>query len=275
MRFGVIIPTIGRPDDLEACLLSIARENASDLVQVVLIDDGAPIPVEATVSIDDVQVDVFRFEARRGAAFARNFALTKLRPDITAVAFLDDDARLCPDWLKIARRELTPDRLAITGPVRRFDNGIVSHARQLRYDRRYAGLVSGQAVDFLAGGNSVVQRHALDACGGFPDTATMSDRLLVQRLEKLGGGCHFVNEMYILHRNSKGLPAAVKEAWKAGILDESAMTVRPLRRLLNGAGDAITSPVRGPAMLNVFLDAIYLQGRSTGARRRQSSEKGV
>lgn len=272
MRFGVVIPTIGRPKDLEACLLSIARENSSDLVQIVLVDDGAPTPVQRTVKFDGVQVDIFRFESRRGAAFARNFALTKLRSDVTAVAFLDDDARMGPNWLKIARRELTPGRLAITGPVRRFDNGLVSHARQLRYDRRYAGLVSGQSVDFLAGGNSVVQRHALDLCGGFPDTATMSDRLLVQRLEKLGGACHYVDEMYILHRNSKGLTAAVREAWKAGILDESELTMRPLRRLLDGASEAVRSSAAVAAMLNVFLDAIYLCGRTMGERRRRLGE---
>ncbi len=266
-RIALIIPTIGRPDDLQACLQSIAREADASLAQVIVVDDGAPKPVTVPSYLAGVPVRCLRNPQGRGAAYSRNRALTVLADDVDAVGFVDDDARLCPGWLATARRALTRDRGAITGPVRRFDHGLISRARQLRYDHRYASLAPGQAVEFLAGGNSLVWRDLLERVGGFPDVPTMSDRFLVRYLEAQGGRCHFVPEMYVLHRNSKGLRVAVREAWRAGMLDDSPQRTSALARLASGFRDALTGvPQTAAALLNVALDGVYLSGRARGRR---------
>ena len=266
-RIALIIPTIGRPDDLEACLLSIAREADDCLAQVIVVDDGASQPVMAPKKLAGVPVVCLRNPQRRGAAYSRNLALTVLADDVDAVGFIDDDARLCPGWLEVARRELTRDRGAITGPVRSFDGGLVSRARQLRYDRRYASLAPGQAVAFLAGGNSLVWRDLLERAGGFPEVATMSDRLFLQRLEAQGFRCHFVPEMYILHRNSKGLPIAVREAWRAGLLDNTSLKTSWRARLAAGVREAVAGTDLAAGLLNVALDGVYLSGRACARPR--------
>ncbi|KUO20705.1 glycosyltransferase family 2 protein [Streptomyces dysideae] len=266
-RIALIIPTLGRPDDMRACLRSIEREADATLAQVVVIDDGADEPVTVPSSVAGVPVLLLRNPERRGAAYCRNVAVRAVADDVDAVGFIDDDARLCEGWLKVACSELTSDRGALTGPVRRFDRGLVSHARQLRYDRRYAPLKPGQAVDFLAGGNALVWRDLLLAAGGFPDTPTMSDRFLVRRLEAQGRACHFVPEMYVLHRNSKGLRVAVHEAWRAGLLDDTPATTPALTRLATGTRDALGGlPQTAAALLNVALDGVYLSGRARGRR---------
>ncbi|WP_328783189.1 glycosyltransferase [Streptomyces canus] len=268
-RIALIIPTCGRPDDLSACLKSIEREADATLAQIVVVDDGVDTPVVVPSSVAGVPVLLLRNPERRGAAYCRNVAVRGLADDIDAVGFIDDDARLCEGWLKIACSELTEDRGALTGPVRRFDRGLVSHARQLRYDRRYAPLKPGQAVGFLAGGNALVWRDLLAAAGGFPDTPTMSDRFLVRRLEAQGRHCHFVPDMYVLHRNSKGLPVAVREAWRAGLLDDTPDATHPLIRLATGTRDALDGlPQTAAALLNVALDAVYLTGRARDHGRR-------
>lgn len=275
MRIALIIPTVGRPDDLLACLQSIEREADASLAQVIVIDDGAPEPVTVPPELAGVPVHCLRNPEQRGAAYSRNLSMTVLADDVDAVGFIDDDARLCPGWLVTAHRELTRDRGAITGPVRRFDRGLVSRARQLRYDRRYAALAPGQAVDFLAGGNSLVWRDLLERAGGFPDVPTMSDRLLVRRLEAQGRHCHFVPEMYVLHRNSKGLRVAVREAWRAGLLDDTPQKTTALARLATGAREALIGPQAAAALLqtaaallNVALDGVYLSGRAWNQRQQ-------
>lgn len=275
MRIALIIPTVGRPDDLDACLQSIEREANASLAQVIVIDDGAPEPVTVPSHLAGVPVRCLRNPEQRGAAYSRNRALDALADDVDALGFIDDDARLCPGWLDTASRELTRDRGAITGPVRRFDRGLVSRARQLRYDRRYAPLAPGQAVDFFAGGNSLVWRDLVERAGGFPDVPTMSDRLLVRRLEAQGFRCHFVPELYVLHRNSKGLKVAVREAWRAGLLDDTPQKTTALARLATGAQEAITGHhivtavlQTAAALLNVGLDSVYLTGRAWGQRQR-------
>jgi GT2 family glycosyltransferase len=264
-RISLIIPTCGRPADLRACLESIERESDGSVAQIIVVDDAAPDPVIVPDRVGEVPVRCLRNPVRRGAAYCRNRALPLVAAGVDAIGFLDDDVRLCHGWLSAARTELTHDRAAVTGPVRRFDRGLVSVARQLRYDRRYAPLEPGQPVDFLAGGNALVWRDLIIRAGGFPDTATMSDRFLVRRLEALGGRCHFIPEMLVQHRNSKGLRVALREAWNAGLLDDSPLESSARARLAKGARDAVGADATGAAMLNVALDAVYLGGRK---RRR-------
>jgi hypothetical protein len=121
----------------------------------------------------------------------------------------------------------------------------------------------------------VVWRDLLERAGGFPDVRTMSDRLLVRRLEAQGAHCHFVPELSVLHRNSKGLRVAIREAWRAGLLDDTPQKTAPVTRLATGAQEAITGPhvvaalvQTAAALLNVGLDGVYLTGRAWGQRHR-------
>ncbi|MFZ1084720.1 MAG: glycosyltransferase [Terracidiphilus sp.] len=267
-RIALIIPTMGRMEDLDACLLSIAREaDYRVLSQIIVVDDGSMPPVSVPKKLAAIPVLLLRNSQRCGAASSRNLAMSALAEDVDAVGFIDDDARLCPGWLDVAHRELTRDRGAITGPVYRFDQGLVSRARQLRYDRRYARLLPGQVVPFLAGGNSLVWRYLLEGANGFPDVAVMSDQLLLRRLEAQGHKCHFVPEMYILHRNSKGLRIAIREAWRAGKLDDSSLKSSPLVRLSKGVREAVTGKDLPAGLLNVALDCVYLCGRAATRSR--------
>ncbi|KPI04867.1 hypothetical protein OK074_4531 [Actinobacteria bacterium OK074] len=267
-RIALIIPTVGRPDDMAACLESVGREADDTLAQIVVVEDAAEEPVTVPAEVAGVPVRLLRNPVRRGAAHCRNLALKALADDVDAVGFLDDDVRLCAGWLAAARDALTADRGAVTGPVRRFDPGLVSQARQLRYDLRYAPLEPEQRVSFLAGGNSLVRRDLLVLAGGFPDTATMSDRFLVRFLEAHGGPCHFVPEMLVLHRNSRGLTTAFREAWRAGLVDDTPQDTHPLVRLGAGVRKAVGGPQTAAALLNVALDSVYLTGRELSRRGR-------
>jgi GT2 family glycosyltransferase len=269
-RIALIIPTCGRPDDLRVCLRSVQREADASLVELIVVDDAAPRPVSLPTSVAGVPVRCLRNPVRRGAAYCRNRALPLVAESVDAVGFLDDDVRLCRGWFEAARRELTPARGAVTGPVRRFDRGLVARARQLRYDRRYAPLAPGQPVDFLAGGNALIWRDLLVRAGGFPDTPTMSDRLLTRRLDDLGTSCHFVPEMLVLHRNSKGLRVAVREAWRAGVLGVGPQDASARARLAAGLRVALADEQPAAALLNVALDGVYLTGREHSRRRART-----
>jgi GT2 family glycosyltransferase len=267
-HIALIIPTCGRPEDLRACLQSVEREADASLTQVIVVDDAAAEPVTVPSSVAGVPVGYLRSSMRRGAAYCRNLSFPAIAEDVDAVGFLDDDVRLCHGWLEAARSNLTHDRGAVTGPVHRFDRGLVSRARQLRYDRRYTPLAPGQPVDFMAGGNALIWRDLLLRVGGFPDMPTMSDRFLVRRLEALDRRCHFVPEMLVLHRNSKGLRVAIREAWRAGLLDDTPQDISGPARLAAGVRQAVVGPQPAAALLNVVLDAIYLRGRVRGRRTR-------
>lgn len=256
----VVVPTRNRPVELGQCLGSIAAVPTPGLREIIVVDDASSQPVEVDLPLA-VPVRMVRNGAHRGAAASRNAAAWLV--DADAIAFLDDDAVVFDDWFWVAQQRLLCDRAAITGRVLPIDHGAVSRARQGRYERRYEGLVAGAEVDFLAGGNSVVWTEAFRAAGGFPDVATGSDNLLVGALRERGG-CRFEPGLRILHRNSKGLPSALREAWRAGacagpdrVLGSKGLPTRPLRAALR----AWRQPDAAAGLLNVVLQLAFEAGR--------------
>ena len=254
----LIIPTCGRPSDLAACLQSIEEAAGPELTQIIVIDDGPGMPASVPRWIAGAEVHLQRNPRSLGAAASRNKALGILHPDAGMVGFLDDDVRLTREWFSVALSRLAPEWGAITGPVRRFDAGLVSRARQIRYDARYESLRPYQEVDFLAGGNAVIWCSALKRAGQFPETATMSDTLLARRLGEQGTPCHFVPDLVVLHRNSKGARQACVAARQAGALEARHCPVSYARRLAAGIAGVRRSPDPPAAALNVALDAVFL-----------------
>jgi GT2 family glycosyltransferase len=266
-RLALIIPTCGRPQDLGACLRSIEAEAGDELVQVIVVDDApwAPAAVGGGVGrgIAAAEVCVVRNQEAVGAAASRNKALAMLRPDVDVVGLLDDDVRLTPRWFEVAMTELKPERGGITGPVQRFDSGLVARARQLRYDARYRPLRPRQPVGFLAGGNAVIWRSTLTQAGDFPAAVVMSDTLLARRMAQFGRPCYFVPELTVLHRNSKGARQACVAAWQAGLVEGRRQAMPYGRRLASGLRAVPTSSDPPAAVLNVALDTVFLTGHAT------------
>lgn len=259
LSISVVIPTRDRPDDLSACLAALAASHSGAVSQVILVDDASRVPVRIQVLDLPFPVVVLRTETRLGADAARNLAAS--RASGSHLAFLDDDARVCPDWEIVASQAVGQGHRAFTGRVLRYDDGLVSRARQWRYDQRYARHGHGDEVRFLAGGNSVVDRDAFHAAGGFPLRGAGGDNALVVGLKLIGVPCVFVPHLRILHRNSKGFCVAVRQAWRSGripspgpgrVLAEAGPEWRALR--------AAPAPV---AMLNGLLQAVHIVARLT------------
>lgn len=247
--FSVIVPTRDRPGDLAACLRSVTASDNGRLSEIIVIDDGSRTPCRIDPTLVRVPIRLIRHEISQGPDRCRNTAVEAALGD--DLAFLDDDARLPQDWFTVASSAVDAGWLAFTGRVLPFDQGVVSRARQWRYDQRYSSLSTGQATSFLAGGNSVVDRQAFQRANGFPILAAGGDNGLVGRLAGEGVDCRFLWELRVLHRNSKGLRTAAQQAWRAGLanpapsrqiaLHEFSRSLRALRSapadigLLNGS----------------------------------------
>jgi glycosyltransferase involved in cell wall biosynthesis len=213
-RFSIVIPTRDRPRDLAACLQSIMRADNGRLAEIIVVDDGSSDPVRIAPDTAHVPIRLLRHPLPTGPDTCRNEAVALVSADY--VGFLDDDARVAHDWFDVAAIAVDDGLRAFTGRVLPFDVGVVSRARQWRYDRRYESLASGQPTTFLAGGNSVVARQVFLDAGGFPVRSSGGDNGLVARMAAIGVTCLFVHELRILHRNGKGFPAAAVQAWRAG-----------------------------------------------------------
>jgi len=97
---SVIVPTYRRPDALRATLEAlVAVEHPTELMEVVVVDDGAEAATEAVV--ERSARDGFRIryasQEQRGAASARNLGAQLATGNV--LVFLDDDMLVEPDHI--------------------------------------------------------------------------------------------------------------------------------------------------------------------------------
>jgi len=98
VRLSIIIPTRDRPEFLQDCLGTIQRQDLEpDSVEVVVIDDGSTPPLASVVADagGEISVRCVR-QAPGGLNAARNRGIEETTGE--AVAFLDDDTLLSPQW---------------------------------------------------------------------------------------------------------------------------------------------------------------------------------
>jgi GT2 family glycosyltransferase len=145
-----------RPDDLEACLGSIERQDATG--PVLLVAQGVDVAVPAGV-------DVLRLEDNVGVPGGRDAGLKAIDADV--VFFLDDDARyedtrVVTRVLELMRRR--PELAAVS--LRIVDEGGVTLRRHVPRIGAGSADRSGPVTTFL-GGACAIRRSAYLDVGGY------------------------------------------------------------------------------------------------------------
>lgn len=98
--FSIIIPTFERPQQLFACLESLANLTyPGDRFEVIVVNDGGQTSLAATIIAFEKRLDITLLsQSNAGPAAARNFGVEKARGEF--LAFTDDDCRPAPNWLQ-------------------------------------------------------------------------------------------------------------------------------------------------------------------------------
>ena len=205
---SVVVCTYNGSRTLQDCLEGVAALAYPDL-DAIVVDDG---------STDSVPEIAARFPVRlirtanRGLSAARNTGWQAARGEI--VAYLDDDARPDPHWLRyLAHAYATTDHDAIGGPnIAPAGDGWIADAVANSPGGPMHVLVSDTEAEHIPGCNMSFRRAALEAVGGFdPRYRTAGDDVdLCWRLMDQGGTIGFHPGAMVWHhrRNS------VRTYWK-------------------------------------------------------------
>ncbi len=215
---SVVIPTLGRHAELIESLGVIDAVLGPNLVEVIVVFDGVPRTRPLEPAIPTPVRTVFR-PTRSGPAVCRNVGARAAQGDF--LVFLDDDVHPCETWLASASHGIAAGRKCQTGPVTRRDDTLLSRARAARYDARFRALSCGSEVEFLAGGNTVIDRRLFFATGGFPELEVGSDSALIGPLRDLGEVCHFCPGLSVGHQNDRGYRSAIRAAFLSGVMGVS------------------------------------------------------
>lgn len=112
---SVIIPTRNRNDKLSRCLDSVFKSDYPDL-EVIVVDDASPQPVEAALAGRYPGARFLRNEKRRLLSCSRNAGASRSRGDL--LFFLDDDNILASDTIRLLAGTLgESDRVAVASPI--------------------------------------------------------------------------------------------------------------------------------------------------------------
>jgi GT2 family glycosyltransferase len=214
MRLSIVIPTHHRTGLLLTCLASVCRHGPEG-VEIIVVDDAGPRPVESTVHRQFPQVHVIRLPKPRGFCAAANAGIEAARGEI--VELLNDDTEVQPDWTEHALERFGDPRVAGVAPLVLFwpGGGIIDSAG----DVYHLGGVArkrghGQPIEerFLRPGRVLsvsacagfYRRAALREVGGFPEDfgAYFDDVDLSLRLRRAGYDLWYEPASRVLHHGS-------------------------------------------------------------------------
>lgn len=211
---SVIVCTYNRADLLPGCLESLAEQSTDKrLYEVIVVDNNSTDATQEIARSFTAEHPNFSVvsESAQGLSHARNRGWREARGEY--VAYVDDDAVACPDWVEqmhsfILRR---PDAGAFGGPYDAFSTVPVPDWFPLEYGRLDLGdeerpLKIG--VEWINGTNMVFRRDLLAECGGFnPELGMLGERVsygeetrLQMDLASKGIAVHYVPAMKVRHQ---------------------------------------------------------------------------
>ncbi len=287
---SVIVPTFGRPDALAACVVALRQmDYPSDRFEILVVDDGSPIPVQIPPGPARPRVHLIR-QVNQGPAVARNRAAAAATGDV--LAFTDDDCRPHPSWLRALVDALDEHPDALLGGDTR--NGLIANrwaeASQTLVSFLYGSFGSCRALrPFFTSNNLAGRREVFMDLGGFDESfrhSAAEDRDLSERWSQRGT-LLFVPDAHVEHHHALDARGFFKQHHMYG---RGAVHLARQRRL-RGEGSPVPEPLsfywrmftypmrergirRGAtlAALIVAAQVAGLTGMLTEVLRRRSTE---
>jgi glycosyltransferase involved in cell wall biosynthesis len=220
--FSIIIPTYKRPMQLAACLQSLAHlDYPRDHFEVIVVDDGGAVPLEAIVSRFNNKLDVTLLRERHaGPAAARNTGAARAKGEL--LAYIGDDCRPSSEWLATleGRFSATPHCAVGGRVVNTLPDNAYSSATQLLIDYlyRYYNALPDQAR-FFTPNNLTLPTNSFRAMGGFDPSFTRGsgeDREFCDRWLNHGYRMIYAPEVLVYHTHPLTFSAFLKQHFRYG-----------------------------------------------------------
>jgi GT2 family glycosyltransferase len=174
--------------------------------EVIVVDDGSTDSSAAIASEFDCRL--IRTE-NRGLSSARNTGLSAASGEI--VAYIDDDAKADPDWLKyLAYTFMSSHHSGVGGPNLAFaDDGLIARCVANAPGGPTHVLVSDREAEHIPGCNMAFRRQALEEVGGFDERfhAAGDDVDICWRLRERGLSIGFSPAAVVWHHRRNTIRA--------------------------------------------------------------------
>ena len=213
-RISVIVCTYNGSRTIRDCLDGLAQLDYPNF-EVIVVDDGS---TDATPEIVGAcHVPLIRTE-NRGLSSARNTGMRAATGDI--VAFIDDDARPDPHWLKyLAHTFTTTGHAGVGGPnISPPGDGPIADCVANAPGGPVHVLLSDREAEHIPGCNMAFRKACLEAIGGFdPQFRVAGDDVdICWRLQQRGGTLGFNPAAVVWHHRRNSVRAYWRQQWGYG-----------------------------------------------------------
>lgn len=212
-RVSAVVCTYNRDKYLEKALMSLVEQSADTGEYEVILVDNASTDGTADIAAKFRSLPHFRYiyETKKGLSNARNAGIAAARADI--VAFLDDDAVACNDWIgQIVKAFEDPKAGAVGGqvdPIWESEPPSWVTAEIALYfsvvdwgERQYL-----PESKWIVGANMAFRKELLERFGGFNDRLgrkgkkliSGEETLLIRQVRDAGYEVLYVPEMHAQH----------------------------------------------------------------------------
>ena len=209
----VVVPTFGRADELDRCLVALRADPNGGGSRIVVVDDGFADGLAVAAVANRWEADLVRLEENAGPAAARNAGLALV--DSRLVAFVDSDVEVRPGWLAWVVRWFEDERAALVAPrviARGRDDalGRFEIARSpLDLGPRPSLVRARSRVAYVPAAALVARTDAVRAVGGFDTSLRLGEDVdLCWRLAESGRRCWYVGDEAVVGHDVRGSVAA-------------------------------------------------------------------
>lgn len=231
---SVIIPVHNRPEEIEACLMSLNHlDYPDDKLEVIVVDDASDDGTADVVELFDVKL--ISSTENRQAPSCRNLGAESAKGEL--LAFLDSDCTVSSSWLK----ELVPAfRDAEVGAVGGRIDSYFTTTDLDRYEQVNSSLIMGrhdkrsdkrQNFFYVPSCNLIVRKMLFDSLNGFnPDLVVGEDVDLCWRIQDSGSSVEFRPDGTVFHRHRNQLRAFCQRRFDYGTSEPLLQKHHPSRR---------------------------------------------
>jgi glycosyltransferase involved in cell wall biosynthesis len=221
-EFSIIIPTHGRPQQLQRALAAISQTNCPrNTFEVIVVADGEGQGVEAVVAGVKSPIAMRVIEQpQAGPGSARNAGAACAQG--LYLAFTDDDCLPTPGWLPALKKTLDASPKALIGgrTTNALEQNCYAVASQVIHDIVYSHYNRDpDQATFFASNNVALGADEFASLGGFDESfrlAAAEDRELCDRWSWAGRPMHYAPDAVVRHAHELTLTSFCRQHFGYG-----------------------------------------------------------
>lgn len=222
-KYSLIVPVFNRPDEVRELLESLSLQTNKDF-ELVLVEDGSPVPSDKVAKEFEEKVDIrYFFKDNAGPSYARNYGMEKARG--AYFVFCDSDCILPSNYFESIERELSSQQTdAFGGPDKAhpdFNNLQKATSYAMTSFLTTGGIRGGKKkVDkfYPRSFNMGISREIFNKVGGFPKTKMHPGEDMVFTIDIMRNGfkTRLLEDAYVFHKRRTSLPKFKKQVFNFG-----------------------------------------------------------